>query len=60
MAYRVYVTDALRIIGENTAKFVSGNFIKLRFADAIKPQKEETRTSEEVIEHMKSVMGGIK
>lgn len=60
MAYRVYVTDALRIIGENTAKFVSGNYIKLRFADAIKPQKEETRTSEEVIEHMKSVMGGIK
>ncbi len=60
MAYRVYVTDALRIISENTARVVSGNYIKLRFADAIKPQKEETRTSAEVIEHMKRVMAGIK
>lgn len=47
MAYRVYVTDALRIISENTARLVSGNYIKLRFADAIKPQKEETRTRSE-------------
>lgn len=60
LVYRVYVTDALRIIAENTAKNVGGSYLQARYADFVVPQKEETRTSDEVIAHMKSVMGSLE
>ncbi len=48
-AYRIYVTDALRLISENTASSVGGKFITARFADVIAPPKEEdNRTCEEI------------
>ena len=48
-AYRVYVTDALKIIGENTAKYAGGSYMKVRYLDVENPKPEETRTPEEVI-----------
>lgn len=58
--YRVYVTDALRLIGENTGGLLSalggsGAGIPTRWADILEdsPQKEETRTAEEVVEHIR-------
>lgn len=50
----MYVTDALRIISENTAKYAGGSYQKARWVELIHPPKEETRTPEEVIEHMKN------
>lgn len=47
-AYRIYVTDALRIVGENTARYASGNYIKARYADMIEPKKQDNRTCEEI------------
>lgn len=47
-AYRIYVTDALRIVGENTARFASGNYIRARYADMIEPKKQDNRTCEEI------------
>lgn len=47
-AYRIYVTDALRIVGENTAQYVGGNYIKARYADIIEPKKQDNRTCEEI------------
>lgn len=48
-AYRIYVTDALRLISENTASSVGGKYITTRFADVIAPPKEEdNRTCEEI------------
>lgn len=49
----VYATDALRIIGENTAKYAGGSYMKVRWADIIDPPKEDARTADEIIEHMK-------
>lgn len=49
----MYVSDALHVIAENTAKYVNGRYLKARWADVIRPQKEETRTADEIIEHMK-------
>ena len=60
LVYRVYVTDALRIIAENTAKNVGGSYLQARYADFAIPKKEETRTSDEIIAHMKSVMGSLE
>ena len=51
-AYRIYTTDSLKIIAENTAKLGGGSVLKVRYAELIglaEPEKEETRTSEEII-----------
>lgn len=51
-AYRIYTTDSLKIIAENTAKFGGGRTLTVRYAELIglaEPEKEETRTSEEII-----------
>ena len=48
-AYRVYVTDALRLTVENTAKFAGGNYIKARYIDIIEPKKVDTRTGDVIV-----------
>ena len=52
-AYKCYVTDALRLITENTAKAHGGSYLQARYADLIEPKKEETRTANEVIIDLK-------
>ena len=47
-AYRVYVTDALRLTVENTAKSVGGEYIKARYIEIIEPKKQDNRTCEEI------------
>ena len=58
MVYRIYVTDCLRIVTENTAKTaffatrgkVEAYSVNHRFADFLgMGAKEETRTPEEII-----------
>ena len=48
LAYRIYVTDCLRIISENTAKLVCGSYITAKFADIINPTPVDDRTGEEI------------
>ena len=44
-AYRVYVTDCLKLIAENT-----GNIsLKLRYYDIIQPKKADNRTGDEIV-----------
>ena len=61
MAYRVYVTDALRLICENTARFVNGNYLTIRFVDMIKPDSHEAeiddRTAQEIVNDIVSRAG---
>lgn len=52
-AYRIYVTDSLKMISENTSKYAGGSSFSTRYYDLIKKPIAETRTSEEII-------GGIK
>ena len=47
LAYRIYVTDCLRIISENTAKMGGGSYITAKFADIINPKPADNRTGEE-------------
>lgn len=58
-AYRVYVTDALKTITENTAKYAGGSYMKSRYYDFIHPKPEETRTPEEIIGNMKEKIARI-
>ena len=47
-AYRIYVTDCLRIISENTAKMCGGSYMKAKLADIINPKPVDNRTGEEI------------
>lgn len=58
LTYRIYITDALQVIGENTASFTRGRSIKTRYADILFPAPEETRTAEEIKQHFISKLGG--
>ena len=53
MAYRIYVSDALKMVASNTAKLSGGEYLKTRYCDAINPKPEETRTSDEIIAHIR-------
>ena len=48
LAYRIYVSDCLRIISENTAKTGGGSYITAKFADIINPKPDDNRTGEEI------------
>ena len=52
-AYRIYVTDGLKLISENTAKYAGGSAFKQRYFDLFNKQPEETRTGEEIILEIK-------
>ena len=47
-AYRIYVTDCLRIVTENTAKMSGGSYITAKLSDIINPKPVEKRTGEEI------------
>ena len=38
---KIYITEALRIIGENTAKAVGGRSLTKSYIDIIEPKKDE-------------------
>lgn len=48
-AYRIYVTDALRVMTENTATFEGSSYIKKRYIDIIDPKPEDNRTGAEIV-----------
>jgi Zn-dependent membrane protease YugP len=48
VAYRIYVTDCLRMMTENTARFVKGNYVAKRYADFLKNPARDNRTGEEI------------
>lgn len=43
-SYRVYVTDALRLVSENTSRYAGGSYFKARWLDSMssKPKIEKT------------------
>lgn len=53
MAYRVYVTDALRLIAENTARFANGQVLNMRYLDMIQPnfeKIEDKKSAEKIVD----------
>ena len=48
LAYRIYVSDCLRIISENTAKRCVGSYITAKFSDIINQKPADNRTGEEI------------
>lgn len=48
LVYRIYLTDCLRIIGENTAKIGGGSYITAKFSDIINQEPVDNRSGEEI------------
>ena len=48
LAYRIYVTDCLRMVAENTAKLSKGTYTVAKFEDIINPKPIDNRTGEEI------------
>ena len=48
LAYRIYVTDCLRIISENTAKLGGGSYMSAKFSDIENHKTVDNRTGEEI------------
>lgn len=44
----MYVTDALKLLGENTARYAGGSHMTQRWADVITPKKQDARTGAEI------------
>ena len=49
LIYRIYVTNCLRIITENTAKQAGGNYMTAEYTDLIHPKKKEDKTGNEIV-----------
>lgn len=44
----MYVTDALKLLGENTARYAGGSHMMQRWVDVITLKKQDTRTGAEI------------
>lgn len=60
--YRIYMTDAAKVIAENTARAFGGKMLTVRYADLYsKKETEPKETAGEIIVRMKdkiNAMGG--
>lgn len=56
---RIYITEALRIIGENTAKAVGGRSLTKSYIDIIEPKKEE-KPKETAVQAKKRLLDKFK
>ena len=48
LADRFYVSECLRMIGENTAKVSGGSYMTAKFEEIISPKPADNRTGEEI------------
>lgn len=55
-AYKAYISEALRMISESTAKYAGGLYMSMKWLDVINPPKTETRTQEQVVQHIMNLL----
>lgn len=56
-AWKLFVAEGVRMISESSAKYAGGPYMALKWADVLNPKPVETRTPEQVIDH---VLGRLK
>jgi hypothetical protein len=55
-AYRFYVAEGIRFVSENTTHSAfdgGGRYLNLKLYDILYPPKQDTRTAEDIINHVK-------
>lgn len=58
--YRIYLSDGIKMISENTAKYAGGTSFKKRYFDLIRAEQEETRNSDEIIDSIRKKLQGME
>ena len=61
-AYRIYISDGIRFISENTTHPAfdgGGKYLNLRYYDLIYPSAPDERTAEDIIDHIKQGLGRL-
>lgn len=58
-AYRLYMADTTHFINCSISNLLGGQMLCHRFSELITPQKEETRTSEEIISHISDKLNNM-
>lgn len=48
LAYRIFVSEGLRILTENTAKMAQGAYLTVNFLDIIDPKPKDERSGAEI------------
>lgn len=48
LAYRIFVSEGLRILTENTAKMAQGAYLIVNFLDIINPKPKDERSGAEI------------
>lgn len=56
MAYRFFITDEMFYLNNNVVNMTGGSKLQSRFYEILNPPKEETRTSQEIIDNIKAKM----
>lgn len=51
--YRFYVTSTLKNMNKSVANTFTGKYMQVDYLDLIDPKPEETRTGEEIRQHIK-------
>lgn len=59
-AYKTYLSECMRMVTENTAKFAGGRYMSVSFHEMLHPKPVDTRTGEEIVSHMKGVLKGLE
>lgn len=57
-AYRIYITDGIKVLVDNTARIAGGAVLNKRYIDMVEPKEEETRTAKDVIDGIKKKFRG--
>lgn len=57
LAYRIYLSECVRITTLNTANFTGGSYIEKKFMDILNPQPEDNRTAVEIVADVFEKMG---
>ncbi len=55
---RIYYADVLRVLTEAVAQIGGGDFAVTPLADLLYPKPEDSRTEEEIIEHIRGKLRG--
>ena len=48
LAYRIYVTECLRMISENVASCGGGSYMAVKYDDVVNQKQVDNRTGEEI------------
>lgn len=60
MTYRIFISDELFYLNNNVVQLTGGTQLQMHLSDLYYPQKEDDRTSQDIIDGLKEKMRRLK